>query len=100
MWTSGAGGILATDEDAISTPMTPAGLIDQIADQVSRLLPQGLTQEMRRNLHAALRSTFDRLELVTREELEVQEQVLARTRARLEEMERRVTELEARLKPK
>ncbi|KPL27144.1 MAG: hypothetical protein AMJ72_10500 [Acidithiobacillales bacterium SM1_46] len=43
--------------------MTPSGLIDQIAEQVSRLLPQGLSQEMRRNLHAALRSTFDRLEL-------------------------------------
>lgn len=76
--------------------MTPATLIDQIAEQVARLLPQGLTQEMRKNLHAALRSTFDRLELVTREELEVQEQVLLRTRARLEEMERRVAELEAR----
>lgn len=75
--------------------MTPSGLIDQIAEQVSRLLPQGLSQEMRRNLHAALRSTFDRLELVTREELEVQELVLARTRARLEEMERRIAELEA-----
>ena len=76
--------------------MTPATLIDQIAEQVTRLLPQGLTQEMRKNLHAALRSTFDRLELVTREELEVQEQVLLRTRARLEEMERRVAELESR----
>lgn len=91
-----AGGILATSHNAIDAPMTPAGLIDQIAEQVSRLLPQGLTQEMRRNLHAALRSTFDRLELVTRDELEVQEQVLLRTRARLEEMERRVAELEAR----
>ena len=38
------------------------------------------------------------LDLVTREELEVQEQVLARTRAKLEEMEKRVAELEARLK--
>jgi BMFP domain-containing protein YqiC len=56
-----------------------------------------MTQELERNLRGALQAAFDRLDLVTREELEVQEAVLARTRARLEEMEKRVTELEERL---
>jgi hypothetical protein len=75
-------------------------IIDQIADATARAMPQGLTAELEKNLRAALRGTFDRLELVTREELEVQEQVLARTRARLEEMERRVAELEQKLSKK
>ncbi len=70
-------------------------IIDQIMQDTAKLMPQGLTQEMRHNLRAALQSVFDRLDLVTREELEVQEQVLARTRARLEELERRLSELEA-----
>lgn len=72
-------------------------IIDQITAATARAMPQGLTEEIEKNLRAALRGTFDRLELVTREELEVQEQVLARTRARLEEMERRVAELEQKL---
>jgi BMFP domain-containing protein YqiC len=59
-------------------------------------MPAGMTQEVERNLRGALQAAFDRLDLVTREELEVQEAVLARTRARLEQMEKRVAELEAR----
>ncbi len=77
-----------------------ADIIDQIAKATARTMPSGMTQELERNLRGALQAAFDRLDLVTREELEVQEAVLARTRARLEEMERRVTELEARLAKK
>lgn len=76
--------------------MTPKAL-DEIIDTVTRLLPQ-TPQDMRRNLRAALSGVFERLDLVTREELDVQEAVLQRTRARLEEMEKRVAELETRTK--
>lgn len=72
-------------------------IIDQIAKATAKAMPAGMTQELERNLRGALQAAFDRLDLVTREELEVQEAVLARTRARLEEMEKRVTELEAQL---
>jgi hypothetical protein len=51
-------------------------------------------------VRAALQGVFDRLNLVTREELEVQEEVLARTRARLQELEKRIAELEEKLKKK
>lgn len=74
-----------------------ADIIDQIARATARDLPTGMPQELERNLRAALQAAFDRLNLVTREELEVQETVLARTRARLEEMEKRVAELEQTL---
>lgn len=73
--------------------------IDEILQAVTRLLPQ-TPEDVKRNLHGALAGVFDRLDLVTREELEVQEAVLARTRARLKEMEERVAALERRLEPK
>lgn len=76
--------------------MTPKAL-EEIIDAVTRLLPAGAA-DAQKNLRSAVTATFNRLELVTREELDVQEQVLARTRARLEEMEKRVAELEAKLK--
>jgi BMFP domain-containing protein YqiC len=49
-------------------------------------------------LRAALHSAFGKLELVTREEFEVQAQVLARSRAKLEQLEKTVVELERSLK--
>lgn len=76
--------------------MTPKAF-DEIIDTLTRLLPQ-TPQDVQKNLRAALAAAFDRLELVTREELEVQEAVLLRTRERLEEMDARVAELEAKLK--
>lgn len=69
--------------------------LEEIMRTVTRLLPQ-TPQDVQRNLEAALAGVFDRLDLVTREELEVQEAVLARTRARLKEMEERVAALERR----
>ena len=53
-----------------------------------------LATDVRANLQAALKSTCDRLDLVTREELEIQEAVLARTRAKLDQLEGQVRELE------
>jgi BMFP domain-containing protein YqiC len=78
-----------------SSAMRP-NVIEQILQAVAKTVPQGLTQDIEKNLRGVLRGVFDRLDLVTREELEVQEQVLARTRERLKEMEKRLTELEAR----
>lgn len=67
--------------------------LEQIMDTVTRLLPK-TPQDVKRNLRAALADVLNRLDLVTREELDVQEAVLQRTRARLADMEQRVTELE------
>lgn len=56
-----------------------------------------MRSELERSFRALLSSTFEKLDLVSREEFDVQAQVLARTRARLEELERQVTLLERRL---
>ena len=73
-------------------------ILDDLTATFAHVLPVGLTREVEKNLRAALQATLARLDLVTREELEVQEQVLARTRARLQEMEKKLVELEERLK--
>ena len=76
--------------------MINAKIIDQFVAAVTRVLPEG-PRGFEKNLRAAMQGVFDRLNLVSREELEVQEQVLQRTRARLQELEQRIAELEEKL---
>lgn len=72
-------------------------------DMVNRLfdsLPAGLRdlkQDTARNLRAALHSTLSKMDLVTREEFDIQQGVLARTRAKLEALEKQVAKLENEL---
>lgn len=73
--------------------------LDRLVEAVIQALPQG-PRDLKKNLRAALQGVLDRLDLVTREELEVQEQVLARARARLEELEKKLAELESRISQK
>ena len=79
--------------------MIDAKILDQFVAALSRVLPEG-PKGFEKNLRAAMQGVFDRLKLVSREELEVQEQVLQRTRARLQELEKRIAELEAKLSKK
>lgn len=72
-------------------------ILDDIARKLSEAMPAGvksLQEDVDRNLRGALASALERLDLVTREEFDVQAQVLARTRARLDAMNARVAELE------
>ncbi len=73
---------------------------EDLAKRFAEAVPPGVRQfqaEMEKNFHAALQTTFAKLELVTREEFDVQQAVLARTRAKLEELEKQVAELEIRV---
>lgn len=74
--------------------------IDNLADRISNAIPPGLhnlKDDMEKNIHALLQSALSKLDLVSREEFEVQKAVLAKTRAKLEDLEKRVAELEQRL---
>lgn len=76
----------------------PLAGLEDLTERLSRLLPPGaeqLREDVRRNLKSLLATTLERMDLVTREEFDLQRTLLARTRARLEELERRVAELEA-----
>lgn len=69
-------------------------LLDEINERVKAVLAQGPAADLEKNLRAMLGGLFGRLDLVTREEFDVQREVLLRTRAKLAELERKVAELE------
>ncbi len=71
--------------------------IDDIAKRLSGAIPPGfsnLKEDLEKNFHAVLQGTLGKLDLVTREEFEVQKAVLAKTRSKLEELEKRVVQME------
>ncbi|MDX1655248.1 MAG: accessory factor UbiK family protein [Candidatus Competibacteraceae bacterium] len=75
-------------------------MFDELFKRLGESLPPGLKQlqgDLEKNLHAAMQSAFARMDLVTREEFDVQQAVLARTRAKVEALERQLAALEARL---
>ena len=66
-------------------------LVDDLARRLGALLPPGLAEarvDLEKNFRAALQSGLQRLDLVTREEFEVQRAVLLRTREKLDALER------------
>ena len=71
-------------------------LVRKLADAVPDGL-QSVRSDLEKNFRSVLQSGFDKLELVTREEFEVQEAVLQRTREKLEALEERLKELEENL---
>ncbi|ADV26007.1 protein of unknown function DUF526 [Pseudoxanthomonas suwonensis 11-1] len=74
--------------------------IDDLARRLSDLVPPGLREsreELQASFRTALQAGLSRLDLVTREEFDVQRAVLLRTREKLHELERAVDQLEARL---
>ena len=75
-------------------------LIDQLTSGIASALPPGIGQlqaDFERSVRAAVSSAVARMNLVTREEFDVQSAVLARTRAKIDELERKVAVLEAKL---
>ncbi|MEY1660806.1 accessory factor UbiK family protein [Isoalcanivorax beigongshangi] len=77
--------------------MNDLPLIDRLMADISRRLPAGLGElrdEVERSVQAVLRETITRMDLVGREEFDVQQQVLLRTREKLEALERSVAALE------
>ncbi|MDP1672599.1 MAG: accessory factor UbiK family protein [Burkholderiales bacterium] len=74
-------------------------LLDEINEKVKAALAQGPAADLDKNLRAMLGGLFSRLDLVSREEFDVQREVLLRTRAKLEALEKKVAELEQTASP-
>jgi BMFP domain-containing protein YqiC len=71
--------------------------IDDLTRRVANNLPSGLQvlqEDLQRNIRSALEAGLGHLELVTREEFELQRAVLARTREKLERLEKQLENLE------
>jgi len=75
--------------------MDKVSFLDELQHRLSALMQGTPAADMQKNIRALLTQQFARLDLVTREEFDVQTKVLGRTRAKLEELERKLAELEA-----
>jgi BMFP domain-containing protein YqiC len=69
--------------------------LDELTRKISQAFRESPAKDAERSIKALLQSGLQRLNVVPREEFEIQAQVLARTRAKLEALEARVAELEA-----
>lgn len=68
---------------------------EDLSARIAKMVAATPAAEVEKNLRAMLTSLFAKLDLVTREEFDVQREVLARTREKLTALETRVAELEA-----
>jgi hypothetical protein len=85
---------------AIVCRMIDPKLIDELSEHLSASLPSGfraLQADFSKNFRASLEAGLSKLDLVTREEFDVQSAVLARTREKLTRLEQQLKALEAQL---
>ena len=68
--------------------------IEEVSAKLKDLFAQSPAADIEKNLRAVLQSGFAKLDLVTREEFDVQQEVLTRTREKLTQLEAKVAELE------
>lgn len=72
------------------------GFLEDLQSRVLALLQQTPAADLQKNLKALLTQQFARMDLVTRDEFDTQAQVLARTREKLEAVEKRLAQLEGK----
>jgi ubiquinone biosynthesis accessory factor UbiK len=76
--------------------------IENLVKRLSNSLPSGLhdlREDLEKNFRAILQSSFSKMDLVTREEFDIQRAVLARTREKIEALEKQIAALEEKLLP-
>lgn len=74
-------------------------ILDDISRKISDVLASSPAKDVEKNMRAMLTTLFSKLDLVTREEFDVQQAVLIRTREKLDLLEARLAELEGQQKP-
>jgi ubiquinone biosynthesis accessory factor UbiK len=75
--------------------MTRSTFFNDLQSKIGQVFENSPAKDLEKNVKAMLSQGFSRLDLVTREEFDVQAQVLAKTRAKVEALEARLAELEA-----
>ena len=80
--------------------MAQARILEELSARISEFLAASPAKDLEKNLRALLSAAFAKLDLATREQLEVQAKVLLRAREKLAELEARVAEIEAKQKQK
>ena len=72
--------------------------LNEISNKIREIVKDSPLPDIEKNIDALLKSMFTKMELVTCEEFDVQTEVLKRTRQKLEELEKKLSEIEARKK--
>jgi BMFP domain-containing protein YqiC len=78
--------------------MDKPNFLNDLQAKINQAIENSPAKDIEKNMKAMLNQGFSKLDLVTREEFDIQAQVLAKTRAKLEALEIRVAELETLLK--
>ncbi len=73
--------------------------INEISNKIKEVMAVSPLGDVEKNINALLKGVFTKMELVSREEFDVQAEVLRNTRQKLELLEARLAELEARQAP-
>lgn len=76
--------------------MNDKRLFDDLSERISEAFRNSPAQDFEKNLRAMLAGWFDRMDLVLREDFEVQKKLLERAQSKLAELEARIAELERR----
>jgi BMFP domain-containing protein YqiC len=71
---------------------------NEISNKIREIVKDSPLPDIEKNIDALLKGMFTKMELVTREEFDVQTEVLKRTRQKLEELEKKLSEIETRKK--
>ena len=72
--------------------------LKEISNKIREIVKDSPLPDLEKNIDALLKSMFTKMELVTREEFDIQTEVLKRTRQKLEDLEKKLSEIEARKK--
>ncbi|MGZ3184167.1 MAG: accessory factor UbiK family protein [Telluria sp.] len=72
---------------------------NDLQGKIHQAIENSPAKDLEKNIKSMMQQGFSRLDLVTREEFDIQAQVLAKTRAKLEALELRLAELETRMAP-
>jgi BMFP domain-containing protein YqiC len=78
--------------------MDKPNFFNDLQARINQAIENSPAKDIEKNMKSMLSHGFSKLDLVTREEFDIQAEVLAKTRAKLEALEARVAELEAQLK--
>jgi BMFP domain-containing protein YqiC len=77
--------------------------IETAISDITKILPEDLDilkDDLEKNIRATLNATFSKMELVTREEFDIQASLLSRTREKLEALQKKLSEMEKQLEEK
>ena len=69
--------------------------IQEISDKIGKIIEDSPISDIKDNVNALLQSTFTKLDLISREEFDIQTKVLKRAREKLEELEKKIDALQA-----